>query len=190
MQQSPLDLDGLNHFFDEILAEARTVVRAGAPAEAITQARTAFLRYQGQGHEIEITLPDRPLLEADRMQLRTDFETEYSRQFSRAVPGMTIEVLNWSVRVASSTPEPNPTLPPVDRTNLKPEGTRRIFCDVTDAWREVGIYDRETLNPGDHIAGPALIMEPQTTTFVAADFSAKVDQGGNIWMTCNREATR
>ena len=41
--------------------------------------------------------------------------------------------------------------------------------------------------PGDHLSGPALIIEPQTTTFVSADFSANMDGGGNIWLNRNRE---
>jgi len=69
----------------------------------------------------------------------------------------------------------------------QPSGQRRILCDVTGEWREAEIHDRGVLTPGDHLDGPALIIEPQTTTFVSADFSAHVDGGSNIWLTRNRE---
>ena len=45
--------------------EAISVVRAGAPEDALTQRRQAFMRYHGQGHEIEILLPDRALEQDD-----------------------------------------------------------------------------------------------------------------------------
>jgi N-methylhydantoinase A len=40
--------------------------------------------------------------------------------------------------------------------------------------------DRAELAPGDRLQGPVLIAEPQTTTFVAADFTARVDARGNL----------
>jgi len=64
------------------------------------------------------------------------------------------------------------------------------LCDVTATWCDADIHDRERLRPGDHLNGPALVIEPQTTTFVSADFSARVDGGGNTWLTRNREEDR
>ena len=68
------------------------------------------MRYHGQGHEIEIPLPDRPLTDGDTATLRAAFEAEYARQFSRSVPGMVIEILNWSVRLGTGVSVP-PALP-------------------------------------------------------------------------------
>ncbi len=178
-----LDLEGLNRFLDDMITEAETVVRAGVPNGPLTQRRVGFMRYHGQGHEIEVALPDRRLTAGDIPALLAAFETAYSHQFSRAVPGMTVEVLNWAVEVSS---EPTP-LRRYDndtpkRTKPEPMGSRQILCDVTGDWCAAAIYDRTTLAAGDHFDGPALIIEPQTTTFVSADFSARIDGGGNIWL--------
>jgi N-methylhydantoinase A len=152
-----LDVNGLNAFFDDMIGEAQSVVRAGVPDGPLTQRRVGFMRYHGQGHEIEIPLPDRALAKADIPALRAAFEAEYSRQFSR-VPETTTE------------------------QEAKPTGVRQIFCDVTGALREAVIYERSTLCSGDKLKGPALIVEPQTTTFVSADFDARVDAAGNLWL--------
>ena len=178
-----LDLEGLNLFLDDMITEAETVVRAGVPNGPLTQRRVGFMRYHGQGHEIEVARPDRRWTAGDSPALLTAFETAYSHQFSRAVPGMTVEVLNWAVEVSS---EPTP-LRRYDndtpkRTKPEPMGSRQILCDVTGDWCAAAIYDRTTLAAGDHFDGPALIIEPQTTTFVSADFSARIDGGGNIWL--------
>ncbi|MGX9356836.1 hydantoinase/oxoprolinase family protein [Roseobacteraceae bacterium S113] len=95
------DLVGVNALLTDMLAEARKVVEAGAPGQAQQVRRVAFMRYHGQGHEIEIELPDHALTSGDIETLTRAFEREYARQFSRAVPGMQIEVLNWAV-VASA----------------------------------------------------------------------------------------
>lgn len=182
-----LDLNGLNGFFDALIEEAQTVVRAGMPRGELVQRRVGFMRYHGQGHEIEIELPNRALEQADIAKLQSAFEEEYGRQFSRAVPGMKIEVLNWSVEVSSQPGALRRVAGRATTQEAKFMKTRRILCDVTGKWREAAIYDRAGLGAGDTLAGPALIVEPQTTTFVSADFAASVDTSGNIWLKRQRE---
>lgn len=175
-----LDIDGLNRFFDAMIAEAEEVVRAGAPEGDLTRNRTAFMRYHGQGHEIEIELPDRSLEPDDLDKVRHLFEEEYSRQFSRAVPGMMIEVLNWSVRVASQSQSVG-LIPKVKAASAPdPQRHHEILCEVTGQRRTIPVFDRAWLAPGQQISGPSLIVEPQTTTYVSADFSARLDGDGNI----------
>ena len=48
------DFDAVNRLFEEMEHESRAVVRAGAPDAPIDIVRTAFMRYRGQGHEIEV----------------------------------------------------------------------------------------------------------------------------------------
>jgi len=178
-----LDAAGLNAFFDTLIAEADAVVRAGMPTGEFLRRKRAFMRYHGQGHEIEIPLPDRDLKPEDIPALRRAFDTEYSRQFSRAVPGMTIEILNWGLDVSSEPSQLDSHPAPPTARRAQTDQRRAILCDVTGAWRQAEVHDRAALRPGDHLPGPALILEPQTTTFVSADFSAHVDGGRNIWLT-------
>ena len=175
-----LDIAGLNAFFAQMIDEARTVVAQGAGDAQTQTRRSAFMRYNGQGHEIEISLPDRDLAEGDIQSLTQVFEAEYARQFSRPVPGMKIEILNWAVRVATQeSAEPQvPEMP--DLTTLTPEITKPIICDVDATVKQAAVVARDSLTAGDHIHGPALITEPQTTTLVSADFSARVDALGNL----------
>jgi N-methylhydantoinase A len=183
-----LDLKGLNAFFDGMIDDAQSVVRAGVPDGPLTRRRVGFMRYHGQGHEIEVPLPDRALTEADIPALRNAFEEEYSRQFSRAVPGMTIEILNWAVEVSSQPSALRRVSDTKTEQTAEAMSARRIMCDVSGDWREAAVYNRDGLRPGDRLSGPALIIEPQTTTFVSADFSARVDAAGNIWLHRQGEA--
>ena len=178
-----LDVDAINRFFKDMANEARTVVRGGAPDGPLIERRVAFMRYHGQGHEIEVTVPPRDLEPSDADGLRSAFEAEYSRQFSRAVPDMKIEILNWALHLASEDSEIDPAPSAPARSTASPAGSRMILCDVTGEWREAAVYDRAHLPNGACLSGPALITEPQTTTLVSADFDARVDGAGNIWMT-------
>ncbi len=175
-----LDFTAINGLFDDMIAEASAVVTQGAGDAPTEIRRSAFMRYSGQGHEIEISLPNRTLNPEDLAPLTEAFETEYRKQFSRPVPGMQIEILNWAVQVA--TPDAAvPDLPATPAlTTMTPSETRPIVCDVDGQRKQAGFVARAHLKPGDHICGPALIHEPQTTTLVSADFSAHVDAIGNL----------
>ncbi|MEM9320520.1 MAG: hydantoinase/oxoprolinase family protein, partial [Pseudomonadota bacterium] len=179
-----LELGAVNGLFAEMRAEGLAVVQAGARRGAeLAERRIAFMRYRGQGHEIEVVLPARDLQTGDLPGLIAAFEAEYSRQFSRPVPQMQIEILNWALMLSTQVnPGQQPPIAKATQT-AAPQETRRIFCDVAGVWREAALYSRDRLSPGDTIAGPALIAEPQTTTLVSADFSARIDGVGNIWLT-------
>lgn len=178
-----LDFVAVNRLFASMVSESLEVVRQGAAEADVIVTRTGFMRYHGQGHEIEIALPDRDLEPSDIAPLTKAFETAYARQFSRPVPGMEIEILNWSVRVATKAD----AIQPVETTPAAREfaapATRPITCDVTGESREAAFVMRDALAPGDRLAGPALIAEPQTTTFVGSDFDAEVDARGNLVLT-------
>ena len=178
-----MDIPGLNGMFDTMVAEAEAVVRAGAPSATLTHRRVAFMRYRGQGHEIEIELPPRALSVGDIDGLVVAFEREYSRQFGRTVPGMTIEVLNWGLSMSSES-APISAVPAASGSRAaRPAETRKIICDLTRTPCTAGVFDRTTLRPGDRIEGPALIVEAQTTTLVSADYTASIDGKENIWLT-------
>jgi N-methylhydantoinase A len=55
-------------------------------------------------------------------------------------------------------------------------------------WVEADVFDRADLAPGSTLNGPSLIREPQTTTFVSTDFSARIDGFGNIWLDATEAA--
>jgi N-methylhydantoinase A len=175
-----LDVGAINSLFESMIAEAEEVVRAGAPGEALQRKRAAFMRYRGQGHEIEIVLPDHALGREELAKMRKAFEQAYETQFARIVPGMIIEILNWAVSV-SSLRKPAAALPrPAIARRLQPKAVRSITSDLSGAVISAGLYRRENLAPGDWLAGPALVQEPQTTTLVSEDFSALVDSDGNL----------
>ncbi|WP_298849185.1 hydantoinase/oxoprolinase family protein [uncultured Ruegeria sp.] len=175
-----MDMDEINALFDAMITEAKDVVVQGAGDAPTETLRTAFMRYNGQGHEIEIALPDRHLTADDIAPLTAAFEEEYRKQFSRPVPGMQIEILNWAVRVATR----DSAVPPVSETpalsTIAASDIRPITCDVDGTLKQAAFVARSDLKPGNRVCGPALIHEPQTTTLVSADFSAHVDAIGNL----------
>jgi N-methylhydantoinase A len=76
MRLDQLDLEVINALLDEMSGEATARARS-ARAEQLDETRGAFMRYAGQGHEIEVALPVRALTRDDGAALREAFEAEY-----------------------------------------------------------------------------------------------------------------
>jgi N-methylhydantoinase A len=47
---------------------------------------------------------------------------------------------------------------------------------------EIPLYHRDRMAPGATIAGPAVIAEDETSTFVSTSFNAHIDGAGSIVM--------
>jgi N-methylhydantoinase A len=140
------------------------------------------MRYRGQGHEIVVPVANGVIDAEACADLRTAYELEYARQYSRHVPDMEIEVLNWAV--ALSIPTEDHAVVGTAEVERQPEpcGTRSIY-DTRPAERlMVPSYRRSDLQPGDFIVGPAIVTEMQTTTVVSSEFDLTVDAIGNLIM--------
>jgi N-methylhydantoinase A len=170
----------VNALLAEMRAEAEAIVRRGAPAAELMEQRSAFMRYRGQGHEIAVTLPVRDFTAADRATIRELFEGAYRRLYSRAIPGVEIEILSWVVSV-SAPAEGRLAEPETERpSEAKPRSRRPVFDPGAGEFREVPIYWRADLAPGTRIGGPAVIAEDETSTMISPRFDARIDRFGYI----------
>ena len=59
---------------------------------------------------------------------------------------------------------------------------RRMFEPGHGERRDVPLYRRADLAPGTVIAGPAVIVEDETTTVVSAAFAARVSAEGHLFL--------
>ena len=184
MRLDQFDTAAANELLSDMARDAQIFATAAAGGRALHEVRSAFMRYSGQGHEIAIALPERTLTDADAMALRAAFETEYRRQFERHIPHAAIEIMSWVVVVTTATDAP-PRLPsvPVARDAIAPGGRQSVFDAGTGRRSEVATYERSALPRGACIAGPAIILESGTSTYISPRFDASIDAGGAIVMT-------
>ncbi len=178
------DTAAANALFAAMRAEAEPIVRRGAGEAPLTETRSAFMRYRGQGHEIAISLPTRPYRDDDAALLRDSFESEYRRLYSRVIPGVEVEILSWVLLLSAPSPTKTETaIPASPRYSPEPARIRSIFDPEAGEFIEVAIHDRRDLNPGAFVPGPAVIIEDETSTVVSRSFDASVDAFGYIELT-------
>ena len=178
------DAAAANALLAAMREEAEPIVRRGAGAAPLTETRSAFMRYRGQGHEIAVPLPTRSYNTADAATLRAAFEDAYRRLYSRIIPGVEVEILSWVLLLSAPPPAEPAAVPPSPTPNTpKPARHRPVFDPELGEFVTVAIYDRRDLKPGAQIAGPAVIVEDETSTVVTRLFDAIVDAFGYIELT-------
>ncbi len=178
------DPGAANALLAAMRGEAEAVVRRGAPDAPLTETRSAFMRYRGQGHEIAVPLPTKPYAAADAATLRAAFEDAYRRLYSRIIPGVDVELLSWVLLLSAPPPaEPAAARPLPAPYTPEPAGYRPVFDPDAGEFVPVAIHHRQSLRPGAQIPGPAIIVEDETSTLVTRMFDASIDRFGYIELT-------
>jgi N-methylhydantoinase A len=178
------DAAGANALLGAMRQEAEAIVRLGEPDAPLSETRSAFMRYRGQGHEIAVPVPARPYRDEDAAELLAAFEAAYRRLYSRVIPGVEVEVLSWVLLLSGPVPQDDrAALPEPPRSSPAPARRRAVFDPDSADFVEVAIHERAALVPGAVIPGPAVIVEDETSTVVSRHFDARIDGYGYIELT-------
>jgi N-methylhydantoinase A len=175
------DADAANTLLAAMYAEAEAIVRRGEPRAALSETRSALMRYRGQGHEIAVPLAAKTYRREDAGELLAAFEAAYRRLYSRIIPGVEVELLSWVVLVSGPAPVAEDTPPALPAAiAATPARHRPVFDPETAEFVEVAIYERAALVPGATLTGPAVIVEDETSTVIGRNFDARINAFGYI----------
>ncbi|MBV9785778.1 MAG: hydantoinase/oxoprolinase family protein [Acidisphaera sp.] len=187
---STFDVAGVNDLLTEMQAEAERAVAQGSFGAPTREARLAYMRYVGQGHEIPVPLPARALTPEDVAAIRAAYDAEYTRFYDRPVPGSDVEIMSYAVLVATL-PEAMP--PPPDGPAVAASGrtaptrSQTVRDTVTGEVADWAVHDRAALAPGTTLSGPAIVAEAETSTLIGAGWTGTINRLGYIELL--REAT-
>jgi len=173
----------VNGTLDLMAAEAHETVAQAHTGAPCIERRTAFARYCGQGFEIAIDVPTRALGPEDATLLAATFADAYRALYGATVEGLAVEVLTWRVSVTAPS-VPAQRMASISRKRTaKVSAYRRVVDPASGEAMDFALIDRATLEPGDYVAGPALIVENETTTVVSPSFDALIDAHHYIVLT-------
>jgi len=184
----------VNQLLGDLTSEATEFVMEASdenihPKNLIVE-RCAFMRYAGQGWEITVPLENETFDYLGIELLNNKFEKTYEEHFGRAIEGLQIEVVGWSVKVTSPRPETEKTIT-VDSENIVMTDSKRVVYDPAKGTEvEASVFQRENLNPGDCVMGPAIIVESQTTTWISSEKKSSTQKDDCLLITKKTEATK
>ncbi len=167
-----------------ILAEMGRQIRDSLIADGVDEAGVTLLfevdvRYAGQAFEVPLTL-DPAALERDGVAgITTRFDEEHERLFTFTMESPH-EIVNLrAVAVGRALELPAIELP---KGNGDPVAAKLRDHQLWMGGRmqPAVIYDRAKLLQGDRIAGPAIVIEMDSTTLIESGCVAVVDPYGNI----------
>jgi N-methylhydantoinase A len=175
-----LDRTALGPAVQSLLDDAAAWLTHEAPLVARRAVHlSADLRYAGQSHEIEVPADPGKLIHGRLTDLEKDFHALHQKLFSISDPAAAIEMISLRARAVGSFDWPArtgkvhpPTRPgsPIARRPVLVGGERQ----------PAAVYDRGALIPGQRLAGPSIIQQPDTTVLIPPGWTAYVDQHANL----------
>ncbi len=183
---APIDVDALGRELEAAATElAEVMEREGFGKSDVTFRRTLYVRYTRQTNDVELSIPDRPLTRSDLPEIERMFDAKYEALYGTGSTHSQagIEVIAISVDAIGATPKPQLKRYPIggaDSAHAR-KGSRQAYFTAPDhGFRDTTIYDYDRLQPGNRLAGPAIIETPFTTVVVPAHVRAELDEYRNI----------
>jgi N-methylhydantoinase A len=171
----------VNGLLEHMQKEATAIVAEGALGAKLATRRAVEMRYEGQGHEISVPLPARKLTAADANKLRAEYEKRYEAQFGLRIADVPVEFLTWSVGVSTTQKEEKKRNEmKAGKSKAASDNKSSVFDPVSGKLEKIPSYQRGELAPGARLIGPALVVEPQTTTLVPRGWRCRVTGAGHL----------
>ena len=162
----------------DLAAGAKSEPGATAGAVEPLIERWAYMRYAGQGWEIPVEVDAASFDAQGGELLAVEFAKAYETLFGRAIEGLAIEAVSWSVR-ASLPRAPAVRVEREDGAEPAPvAGRRPMFDTAAMAAAEGSVVERSDIGVGQRVAGPAAVVEPQTTTVLSSAHTAVMQPDG------------
>ena len=142
----------------------------------------AECRYVGQGFELRAEISDYPLSKDNLKHLLDAFHAVHTREYGHAFEDSSVEVV--SVRVIGTAAVPELAIKEIaaaGNTSVSDaELYRRNTIFDNGEEHDTPRYDRAKLLAGHNVAGPAIIMQHNSTIVVPPGTSARITEFGNI----------
>ena len=182
IHMADIDAEEFAATFAGLEDEATSILTdAGVARHDMRIVRRLDMRYQGQGHEIEVLLPDNaeagPLFSGLGELFNTTYQAIYTLRLDEPA-----EIVNWKVEAiapAAGLGE-NYRLGEAQDAASAQKGMRRAYHPAQESLTDWPVYDRYALKPGMTLDGPAVIEERESTCIIGPDDRVVVDARFNL----------
>ena len=176
-------VERLNGLVEELVADCRRdLENDGVPPERQSFQRVAECRYHGQGFELRAEIPEGRLGVGDVGRIVESFYAQHRLDYGYAFDDTEVELI--TVRVIGTDKIEPLRLRPLERANGASYESallysrRTTFDDGTTA--DTPRYDRGRLKAGHRVAGPAVLIQHNSTVLVPPAYAAEVSEYGSL----------
>jgi N-methylhydantoinase A len=179
-----VDLVRVNHDLANMEVALQLQLQADEvdPAAAKFQ-RAGDARYVGQGYELRLPLPAGEIGSAELEAALDRFHGLHEQEYGHHFRGAPIEIVN--LRVTAVGPVPKISRPPTPRGGSLATARIRVDKAVFRAGLALSTFDttfynRAALPVGEPVAGPAILLQVDSTTVVPPHCTAVLEPSGSI----------
>jgi N-methylhydantoinase A/oxoprolinase/acetone carboxylase beta subunit len=172
------DWNRINRLLDDMAAEACSHL-ADVPASGITIARTADMRYRGQGSECAVTLPVGKFTAERRDEVRGAFYSAYDELYGRHLEGPPVQFVSFRVRAGTANAHLQLSKAQINGS-AKPAKVRAAYSPASHSYVETSIYLHDDLSAGARFAGPAVVQSGEFSALIGPGQTCSVDDYRNL----------
>jgi N-methylhydantoinase A len=174
------DVERMNQLYEDMMKEARDEFKAlNVSLNEVIYEKSADVRYSGQYHEIEMSLPGGEIAKEDIAAMDREFHKRHEAVFTFSMDWVPAEIRN--LRLIAKVKARKVTLPRIEigRGDGSAALKRRRDCFFNGEFRETPVYDGARLKAGNLLTGPSVIEESTSTVVIPEGFGCRVDDYGN-----------
>ncbi len=169
--------------FDRLMAEASAQLAAdGIAPDGQIFTRIAECRYVGQGFELRVEVPDGPFTAETAQELARRFFAVHRTEYGHAFEDQAVQMV--TLRVIGSSRSETLRLPPLDKGGRRNPSEAALVARATTfddgSTIQTPRFDRMKLRALDIVAGPAIIVQQNSTTIIPPGFEANVMKLGDL----------
>ena len=176
-----LDRIRLEEEFHGMEQQARQeLTQEGLPAESMAARRFLDVRYVGQSFELTVDCPSLTGRGDLARSISGDFYSAHLQRFGYADRALPVEVVNMRLKLELAVEKPQLEPAPSSGADASHAVTGAADVMFAGGTMSATLYDRGSLECGNQISGPALLLQLDTTIVVPPGWVGQVDAFGNL----------
>ncbi len=145
--------------------------------DAIGVLRQVHLRYQGTDSTLAVEF-------ASPATMRQQFEQRYQQQYGITLADKGLVVATITAEVVGKTKAPDETVLATSEINSKaPTEIAHVPLFSANEWHNTPVFQRQALQAGQKIVGPAIVLEATGTNIVEPGWEVAVTERGDLVLT-------
>lgn len=133
------------------------------------------LRYVGTDSTLAVDF-------ATTEEMRQQFEARYQQQYGLTLPGKNLVVAMAIAEVIGKTQPPKENAVVRPQTSA-PTEIARVSLFSGNQWHDTPVFQRQALQAGHRLIGPAMVLEATGTNIVEPGWAADMSEQGNLMLT-------
>ncbi len=178
--------DALPETINSIMASLKVEGNKWLDAENVPNDQRKFhgiaeMRYVGQNYELQVVIPTENICDADMEKMKLDFYAAHKKNYGYYNSDAPIQFVNFRCEVTGVVKKPN--LAELNDNMTSPavaEIEKRVVFFEECGAIECPVYDRSKFGKCEHVDGPCIIEQMDSTSVIPPGTWFSVDKYGNL----------